>query len=69
MYWRDNQLHVALKTDSDISTVKANLASRGDSTVNNYVVVEPSQYSQTDTMQSMRTSATTTAKTKKLAQS
>ncbi len=48
MYWRDNQLHVALKTNSDISTVKANLASRGDSTVNNYVVVEPSQYSQTE---------------------
>ena len=48
MYWRDNQLHVALKTDSDISTVKANLASRGDSTINNYVVVEPSQYSQTE---------------------
>ena len=48
MYWRDNQLHVALKTDSDISIVKANLASRGDSTVNNYVVVEPSQYSQTE---------------------
>ena len=48
MYWRDNQLHVALKTDSDISTVKANLAFRGDSTVNNYVVVEPSQYSQTE---------------------
>lgn len=48
MYWRDNQLHVALKTDSDISTVKANLASRGDSTVNNYVIVEPSQYSQTE---------------------
>ena len=48
MYWRDNQLHVALKTDSDISTVKANLASRGDSSVNNYVVVEPSQYSQTE---------------------
>ena len=48
MYWRDNQLHVALKTDSDISTVKANLASPGDSTVNNYVVVEPSQYSQTE---------------------
>lgn len=48
MYWRDNQLHVALKTDIDISTVKANLASRGDSTVNNYVVVEPSQYSQTE---------------------
>ena len=37
MYWRDNQLHVALKTDSDISTVKAN-----------HVVVEPSQYSQTE---------------------
>ena len=48
MCWRDNQLHVALKSDSDISTVKANLASRGDSTVNNYVVVEPSQYSQTE---------------------
>ena len=48
MYWRDKQLHVALKSDSDISTVKANLASRGDSTVNNYVVVEPSQYSQTE---------------------
>ena len=48
MYWRDNQLHVALKTDSDISTVKATLAARGDSTVNNYVVVEPSQYSQTE---------------------
>ena len=48
MYWRDNQLHVALKTDSDISTVKANLAARSDSTVNNYVVVEPSQYSQTE---------------------
>ena len=48
MYWRDNQLHVALKTDSDISTVRANLAARGDSTVNNYVVVEPSQYSQTE---------------------
>ena len=48
MYWRDNQLHIALKSDSDISTVKANLASRGDSTVNNYVVVEPSQYSQTE---------------------
>ena len=48
MYWRDNQLHVALKSDSDISTVKANLASSGDSTVNNYVVVEPSQYSQTE---------------------
>ena len=48
MYWRDNQLHVALKSDSDVSTVKANLASRGDSTVNNYVVVEPSQYSQTE---------------------
>ena len=48
MYWRDNQLHVALKTDSDISTVKANLANRGDSTVNNYVVVESSQYSQAE---------------------
>ena len=48
MYWRDNQLHVALKTDSDISTIKANLAARGDSTINNYVVVEPSQYSQTE---------------------
>ena len=48
MYWRDNQLHIALKTDSDISTVKANLAARGDSTINNYVVVEPSQYSQTE---------------------
>ena len=48
MYWRDNQLHVALKTDSDISTVKTNLANRGDSTVNNYVVVESSQYSQAE---------------------
>ena len=48
MYWRDNQLHVALKTDSDISTVKANLANRGDSTINNYVVVESSQYSQAE---------------------
>ena len=48
MYWRDNQLHVALKTDRDISTVKANLANRGDSTVNNYVVVESSQYSQAE---------------------
>lgn len=48
MYWRDNQLHVALKTDSDISTVKANLANRGDFTVNNYVVVESSQYSQAE---------------------
>ena len=48
MYWRNNQLHVALKTDSDISTVKANLANRGDSTVNNYVVVESSQYSQAE---------------------
>lgn len=48
MYWRDNQLHIALKTDSDIPTVKANLAARGDSTINNYVVVEPSQYSQTE---------------------
>ena len=48
MYWRDNQLHVALKSDSDISTVKANLANRGDSTVNNYVVVESSQYSQAE---------------------
>ena len=48
MYWRDNQLHVALKTDSDISTVKANLENRGDSTVNNYVVVESSQYSQAE---------------------
>ena len=48
MYWRDNQLHVALKTASDISTVKANLANRGDSTVNNYVVVESSQYSQAE---------------------
>ncbi|WP_282003675.1 S-layer homology domain-containing protein [Veillonella denticariosi] len=48
MYWRDNQLHVALKTDSDIPTVKANLAARGDSTINNYVVVEPSQYSQAE---------------------
>lgn len=48
MYWRDNQLHVALKTDSDISTVKANLANRDDSTVNNYVVVESSQYSQAE---------------------
>lgn len=48
MYWRDNQLHVALKTPSDISTVKANLANRGNSTIDNYVVVEPSQYSQTE---------------------
>ena len=48
MYWRDNQLHVALKSNSDISTVKANLANRGDSTVNNYVVVESSQYSQAE---------------------
>ena len=48
MYWRDNQLHVALKSDSDISTVRANLANRGDSTVNNYVVVESSQYSQAE---------------------
>ncbi len=37
-----------IKTDSDISTVKANLANRGDSTINNYVVVESSQYSQAE---------------------
>ena len=48
MYWRDNQLHVALKSNSDLDTVKANLASQGNSTINNYVVVEPSQYSQTE---------------------
>ena len=46
MYWRDNQLHVALK--SNLDTVKANLASQGNATINNYVVVEPSQYSQTE---------------------
>lgn len=48
MYWRDNQLHVALKSSSDLDTVKANLASQGSTTINNYVVVEPSQYSQTE---------------------
>ena len=48
MYWRDNQLHVALKSSSDLDTVKANLASQGNATINNYVVVEPSQYSQTE---------------------
>ena len=48
MYWRDNQLHVALKSNSDLDTVKANLASQGNATINNYVVVEPSQYSQTE---------------------
>lgn len=48
MYWRDNQLHVALKNVSDMDTVKANLASRNNSTVNDYVVVEPSRYSQTE---------------------
>ena len=48
MYWRDNQLHVALKSNADMDTVKANLASQGNSTINNYVVVEPSQYSQTE---------------------
>lgn len=48
MYWRDNQLHVALKSSADMDTVKANLASQGNSTINNYVVVEPSQYSQTE---------------------
>ena len=46
MYWRDNQLHVALKSNSDLDTVKANLASQGNATINNYVVIEPSQYSQ-----------------------
>ncbi len=48
MYWRDNQLHVALKSTSDLDTVKANLASQGNATINNYVVVESSQYSQTE---------------------
>lgn len=48
MYWRDNQLHVALKSNSDLDTIKANLASQGNATINNYVVVEPSQYSQTE---------------------
>lgn len=48
MYWRDNQLHVALKSNSDLDTVKANLANQGNATINNYVVVEPSQYSQTE---------------------
>lgn len=48
MYWRDNQLHVALKSNADLDTVKANLASQGNATINNYVVVEPSQYSQTE---------------------
>ena len=48
MYWRDNQLHVALKSSSDLDTVKVNLASQGNATINNYVVVEPSQYSQTE---------------------
>lgn len=48
MYWRDNQLHVALKSNSDLDIVKANLASQGNATINNYVVVEPSQYSQTE---------------------
>ncbi len=46
MYWRDNTLHVALKSDTDIATTQANLASRNDSTINKYVFVEPSQYSQ-----------------------
>ena len=48
MYWRDNLLHVALKNDADIPTTKANLAATGTSTVQNHVVVEPSQYSQTE---------------------
>lgn len=48
MYWRDNQLHVALKSNADLDTVKANLANQGNATINNYVVVEPSQYSQTE---------------------
>ena len=48
MYWRDNQLHVALKNSDDISSVKANLANRGNATIDNYVVVEPSRYSQSE---------------------
>lgn len=48
MYWRDNQLHVALKNSDDISSVKANLANRGNTTIDNYVVVEPSRYSQSE---------------------
>lgn len=48
MYWRDNQLHVALKNVSDMDTVKANLANRNNATINDYVIVEPSRYSQTE---------------------
>lgn len=48
MYWRDNQLHVALKNPDDLSSVKANLANRGNTTIDNYVVVEPSRYSQSE---------------------
>lgn len=48
MYWRDNQLHVALKNSDDLSSVKANLANRGNTTIDNYVVVEPSRYSQSE---------------------
>lgn len=48
MYWRDNQLHVALKNSDDLASVKANLANRGNTTIDNYVVVEPSRYSQSE---------------------
>ena len=48
MYWRNDELHVAIKNPKDINTVKENLAALGDETVNQKVVVEPTRYSQAE---------------------
>lgn len=48
MYWQNDKLHVALKNKKDLETVKANLAARGDSNINDTVVVEQSKYSQAE---------------------
>lgn len=43
MYWKNDVLHVAIKNNKDLNTIKANLAGLGDQ-----VVVEPTKYSQAE---------------------
>lgn len=43
MYWKNDILHVAIKNNKDLNTVKANLADLGTQ-----VVVEPTKYSQAE---------------------
>lgn len=43
MYWKNDVLHVAIKNNKDLNTIKANLAALGDQ-----VSVEPTKYSQAE---------------------